>query len=126
MSAPTESKVWGATVGTGAGYIISQFVLWFLGITVWGVSADALSAGEAVTAVPDPVNGLIGLGVTTVGGFIGGWLAKHTPRPEDYTARRALPEDNSQGEVVPAPEAEAVGQSPYPVPEYPESSIQPI
>lgn len=80
MAAPTESKVWGATVGGTAGYTISQFILWLLGVTLWGTSADALSATEAVTAVPEPVNGIVGLGITIAGVFLGGWLAKHTPR----------------------------------------------
>ena len=46
----------------------------------------------AIAAVPLPVAGLI-TGLITLGGvYGGGWLAKHTPRPEEYVAKRALVE----------------------------------
>jgi len=81
MSAPVEGKVWAATAGTGAGAIVSTLVLWVLGVTCFGVSTAAESAGQAVAAVPSPVVGAIGLGITVGGTFLGGYLAKHTARP---------------------------------------------
>lgn len=97
---PVEGKVWAATAGGTTGLIISTFLLWVLGVTLWGVSADALSATEAVAAVPAPVIGLLGLLITGACTFGGGWIAKHTPRPEGlYSPKRALVEDEASSEV---------------------------
>lgn len=80
-NAPVEGKVWASTVGGGAGATVSSFVLWILGVLVWGAPSNASSATDAVAAVPFPVIGVVGLVITVGGVFIGGYLAKHTPRP---------------------------------------------
>lgn len=97
---PVEGKVWAATAGGTTGLIISTFLLWVLGVTFWGISTDALSATEAVAAVPAPVIGLLGLLITGACTFAGGWFAKHSPRPEGlYSPKRALVEDDASSEV---------------------------
>lgn len=109
MAAATESKVYGATIGGGAGAIVTSFVLWLLGVLVWNVSSVAESAGDAIAAVPLPVAGVI-TGLITLGGvYGGGWLAKHTPRPDDYVAKRALVEgeDDGAGSESPTVDADA-------------------
>lgn len=74
-----EAKVIAATGGSvgGAG-VVSTFVLWLLGITVWGVPWTADKASEAIGAVPGPVQVLT---VAVIGGlitFIAGYTAPHT------------------------------------------------
>lgn len=89
MAAPTESKVWAATIGSGAGLAISEFILWILGVTIWGASNAAGKAADAVAAVPQPVAGIIGLGLTAGLAFAAGWLAKHTHVTDNPTAGMA-------------------------------------
>jgi len=81
MAAPTENKVWAATVGGGAGVTVSTFLCWVLGVLVWGAPADASRATDAVAAVPGPVSAILILGLTVGATFAAGWYAKHTTRP---------------------------------------------
>jgi hypothetical protein len=71
---PIESKVKGATAGSGAGVIIVYFVLWLLDTYVF-----------KTTEIPDPVVAIVSLipiGLT----FLGGYISKHTAR-NDLQAR---------------------------------------
>jgi hypothetical protein len=116
MAAPTESKVFGGSIGGGSGAIVTTFVLWILGVTVWNAPSTSDASAFAVAAVPGPVSAFIGLLLIVGGAFFGGWLAKHTPRPEDgYVARRALDEDESH---VTNDEAADVVETDLTVPEY--------
>lgn len=81
MTAPIEGKVWSAANGGTGGAVVGTFVLWLLGITVWGAPSDALGAVAAVAAVPSPVVGLVGLGAVYGGAMAAGYRAKHTARP---------------------------------------------
>jgi predicted nucleic acid-binding Zn ribbon protein len=83
MAAPTESKVFGATLGGGAGAVFTSFVLWLFGVFVFGVPSDADSAGAAIGAVPLPLAGVLTAVLTLGAVYGGGWLAKHTPRPDE-------------------------------------------
>jgi hypothetical protein len=75
--APVESKVKAATVaGAGSAAVITPFVVW--------VVDELFYAGSAPPEVPLPLVGLIGLIVTGICAFVGGWYARHTPRPTDY------------------------------------------
>lgn len=81
-TAPVEGKVSAGAQGTGAGLALYGFLLWLLGVTLWGMPADAAHAVAAAAAVPAPVIGLLAL--LPVGlGYACGYLAKHTPRPTD-------------------------------------------
>ena len=91
---PTEGKVWSAATGGTAGATLAAFLTWVLGITVWGAPSDADGALAAIAAVPWPVVGVLGLALTFGGGYISGWLAKHSPRPPES------PVVNT-GEVIP-------------------------
>lgn len=82
MSAPTESKVYSATIGGGVGATVGSFTVWLLGVTVWGAAATADNATAAIGAVPAPAAGMVFLLITVGGTFAGGWVAKHTPRPQ--------------------------------------------
>jgi hypothetical protein len=121
---PIEGKVWGATAGGTAGSIVASFVLWVLGVTLFGVSTDALSATEAISAVPWPIIGLVGLGITVGATFFGGWLTKHTPRPEGvYSPKRELVDDKIVSMTM---QTNNLDQSDtYPVPEYPGPNVEP-
>ncbi|GAB2961210.1 hypothetical protein GCM10027280_57490 [Micromonospora polyrhachis] len=75
-NAPVEAKVKVATVaGAGSAGVIAPFIVW--------VVDQLFYAGDGPPEVPLPVVGLIGLIVTGVGTFLGGWSARHTPRPPD-------------------------------------------
>ena len=80
--APIEGKVWAATVGTGAGAVVSAFTVWLLGVLIWAAPFTAAGATAAVAAVPGPVSAIVGLIITVGSSFFGGYLAKHTPRPQ--------------------------------------------
>ena len=77
-----ESKVYAATLGSGAGAILSGFLLWVLGVTFWHSSASAGDAVAAVAAVPAPVALVVGLVFTVAGTFLSGFQAPHTSRPD--------------------------------------------
>ena len=92
MNAPVEGKVWASTVGGGAGATVSTFVIWLLGVLVWGADSTAEAATDAVAAVPFPVIGIVGLAITVGGIFAGGYLAKHSPRPPEKAPAAVTPE----------------------------------
>lgn len=77
-----ESKVYAAAVGTGAGAVVAAFVTWLLGVFVFGASASAQTASDAIAAVPGPVVGIVGLVITVGGSLVGGYSADHTARPD--------------------------------------------
>lgn len=99
QNAPVEAKVWAATVGGGAGAVVSYALIWLLGVLVWDAPPDADSDMAAISAVPVPIASLVTLTVTAVGAFTAGWRAKHTPRP---------------GDTTPAPEPPTVTDNPRP------------
>lgn len=78
---PVEAKVYAATIGGGAGAIVSAFLVWLLGVLVWDAPSTSAAAAEAVAAVPGPVTAIVGLIITVGSTFLGGYLARHTPRP---------------------------------------------
>jgi hypothetical protein len=80
-----ETKVWAAVAGSGVGASVSAFLLWILGVTVWGQSNAADKAVNAITAVPAPVAGLLTVAVTILGTFVSGYAAPHTTRAVDYS-----------------------------------------
>ena len=82
MSNTIESKVYAATLGSGAGTILSGFLLWILGVTFWGASSDAAQSVTAASAVPAPVAALVTLLLTIGGAFAAGYAAPHTSRPD--------------------------------------------
>jgi hypothetical protein len=67
---PTERKVYAASLGAGAGTIVSDFALWAVD-RIWWPSDTA--------DVPFPVVSFVGLVVTVAFTFAAGWLAKHDP-----------------------------------------------
>lgn len=76
---PVESKVAAATLGTGAGAVVSTFVIWGLDELFWN--------GAASPDVPLPVVGIVTLAITSLVTFLAGYNAKHTPRAGDVAAR---------------------------------------
>ena len=79
---PTEPKVVAGTVGAGFGVAISNFILWVLGVTIWGASTDAVFNDKAIAAVPSAVSHPIDLLVPAALAFLLGWLAPHADRPQ--------------------------------------------
>lgn len=67
---PTERKVYAATIGAGAGTIVSEFILWALDSAFW--PADNVN-------VPFPVAAFVNLVIPAALAFGLGWLAKHDP-----------------------------------------------
>jgi len=84
MTAPVEAKVYAATIGTGAGAVVSAFLVWLLGVLIWAAPNSAAGAAEAMASVPAPVSAIVGLIITVGSTFLGGYLAKHTPREETH------------------------------------------
>jgi hypothetical protein len=127
--APVEGKVWGATVGTGAGAVVGAFLVWLLGVIITGSPLTSDAESDAVAAVPFRVAAFIFLLVTVGGSFIGGYRAKHTPRPEENSMTWAVPIEGGGVPIEPAKEGESLEEyesrvndpddQGYPVPEYP-------
>jgi hypothetical protein len=67
---PVERKVYAATIGAGAGTIVSDFVL-------WGV--DSLWWPAPNVDPPSPVAALINFLIPALVAFGAGWFAKHDP-----------------------------------------------
>lgn len=76
---PTERKVYAASLGAGAGVIVSEFVLWGID-TLWWPAVNV--------NVPGPVAGFVNLVVPVALSFGAGWLAKHDP---GYSEIETLP-----------------------------------
>lgn len=79
-----ESKVVSATGGAGAGAVVSSFIVWLLGVSVWHVSDAASKAGDAIAAVPTPVSGLVFIVISASAAFAAGWLTPHTATTQDH------------------------------------------
>jgi hypothetical protein len=67
---PVERKVYAATIGAGAGTIVSDFVMWGIDRIWW--PAESINP-------PDPVASLVTFLVPMLVAFGAGWLAKHDP-----------------------------------------------
>lgn len=80
--AAIEAKVLAAAAGSGLGAAVSSFLTWLLGVTIWHASASAGSVAAAVAAVPEPVSGLLVIGVGIASATIAGYAAPHTARPD--------------------------------------------
>jgi hypothetical protein len=96
---PIESKVWAALVGAGSGTAISTFLLWFLGCIGWTHDWSAKGADQAVLAVPAPLSSALLLLITAGLTFMGGYLAKHTPRFDRQAVPDAEPALYQHGEL---------------------------
>lgn len=68
MGRPVERKVYAATIGAGAGTVVSDFVLWGID-QIWWPSEEV--------DIPLPVAGFSSLLVTVGMTFLAGWWAKH-------------------------------------------------
>jgi len=64
---PTERKVYAATLGAGAGTIVSDFVMWGID-SIWWPASDVNP--------PAPVASFVNLVVPAALAFALGWLAK--------------------------------------------------
>ena len=83
MKRPVETKVITAAAGGGlSALVVADLILWGAGGTVWGGGLDSWSADQAIAAVPWPVANAVRGVVATVGAFAGGWIGRHTPRPD--------------------------------------------
>jgi hypothetical protein len=51
-----ETKVVSATAGSGAGAVVSTFIVWLLGATIWDAGTGASDVDKAIAAVPTPVS----------------------------------------------------------------------
>lgn len=80
-----ETKVLTGAAGGGAGGVVGGLLIWLLGVYVWGGPADAANAAYTASLVPSPVSGTVLLALALVGSFIGGYIGRHTERP-DLTA----------------------------------------
>lgn len=86
-----ESKVVAAAAGGGAGLVASNFIIWLLGVTIFGASNAAEKAADALAAVPEPVSAIVGLVITVAGTFMAGYAAPHTDRSPDEVGQHAAP-----------------------------------
>ena len=75
-----ETKVYAAAIGGGTGGVLSGFLLWLLGASLWSGGWQAGNADKAISAVPSPVSALIVFLISLLGAAIGGYLAPHTDR----------------------------------------------
>jgi hypothetical protein len=81
-AAPIESKVYGATIGAAAGTAVSSLVLWLVGVLIFEGPHDAAHNAQAIAAVPEAVATFLRLIAAGGTAFAGGYLARHTSRPD--------------------------------------------
>ncbi len=81
VRAGIEVKVIAGAAGGGGGAAFGTFVIWLLGVLVWGAPSSASHAGDAIAAVPVPVSGLIAILVAAAASAMAGYAAPHTSRP---------------------------------------------
>lgn len=93
---PTEPKVAAATGSAGLASLLATYIIWQLGVLVFGASSDASKALDAMAAVPYPVSGLLLALLPALGAYVAGWLAPHAARPPEPAKDNAVP-------VVPGP-----------------------
>lgn len=98
---PIHPKTVAGAAGAGGGGAAAEFILWLLGVLVWGQPASADHAGDAVSAVPAPVSGLIMVVLAFVGAFIAAYRAPHTTA--ELAAAAAQDDDGPAGQHA-APE----------------------
>jgi hypothetical protein len=77
-----ETKVIAAGGGAGLGAAVSTFLVWLLGVLVFGGSASADQVTKTAGAVPEPAGALLAILVTIGSGILAGWAAPHTDRPD--------------------------------------------
>lgn len=110
---PLSPKVLAAAAGAGAGTIVSTFLLWILGVTVWSQSASADNVSAAIAAVPPPVAGLVLLVVTVIGTYVPGYTITD-PLRQAAIARRLNPAPvqpvTADGRPVEQPEDDGLSQ----------------
>lgn len=78
---PVRAKVLAAAAGAGIGAAAGTFLLWLLGVTIWGASYAAPDADVALAAVPAPVAGLLLAGVAAASSFVAGYMKTETETP---------------------------------------------
>lgn len=78
--APVEKKVLASAAGAAGSAAVATFLIWLLGAGVWSAGWSADQVDNAIAAVPTPVTGLILLGLGSLGTFLAGYAAPHTPR----------------------------------------------
>jgi hypothetical protein len=105
-----ESKVYAATIGSGAGAILSGFILWLLGVTLEHSPATAAGAVDAAASVPQPVAALVFLAITVGGTLLAGYSAPHTSRPDLSSVVLSVPK------MAPTPAVPLLEHFPDPVP----------
>jgi predicted lysophospholipase L1 biosynthesis ABC-type transport system permease subunit len=94
-NAPVENKVKVATAaGAGSAGIITPFVVWLLD--------QLFFDGGAQPDVPLPLVGMIGLVITGLCTFAGGWYAKHTVRRSDGPGTSPAQPDDATAAAGPA------------------------
>ncbi len=149
MTRILETKVAASAAAGGVGGALASFLLWVLGVTVWGAPSAAGSADVATAAVPAPVAGLL-LTLLPAGlALLGGYLAPHTHRPDlvvtppvdqvpvtTFAAPQVIPEQVAGvtiawPKVSPPvaftyPVADPVPVAPVPAPVFEQSTPEPI
>lgn len=78
-----ETKVLtGAGVGGLSAATVTPAVLWGMGVGLFDAPSGSTLADLAITAVPWPIATLVSAVIVTAGGFIGGYIGRHTSRPD--------------------------------------------
>jgi hypothetical protein len=106
-----EAKVVAGVAGTTFGGTLSGFIVWVLGITVWGASNKAVSQSLAVADVPIVVVLLVTVVITGFCTYVAAWLAPHTVTSADSVSTpleavltgttHVLPAIVAPGETIP-------------------------
>lgn len=80
--APVETKVQLSTAGGALGGAVAALAIWLLGAFVWGGPTDAANGAYTASLVPSVVSGLVLIVVPGLTAFVGGYIGKHTARPD--------------------------------------------
>lgn len=81
--APVETKVYAATAGFVGSSVVATLLIWLMGAWLWDAGFGSDQVDAALAAVPSPVSAAVLLVLGSLGTFLAGYAAPHTPRPSD-------------------------------------------
>lgn len=129
IEAKVVAAAYGAGAGGASGGAIGTFLLWLLGVTVWGQPNDAKHATDAISAVPEPVGGFLVIVLAAilavVGAVAAGYQAPHTERPDLHLQADQVLHQTVLVPVDDEPAAASSGATSDPVPDS-TATAQPI
>jgi hypothetical protein len=108
---PIENKVWAAIVGSGAGAVLSDVVIWAIGVAISPATIAAADAEAASASVASPLVNVIRFLLIVGPTAYAGYAAKHTSRTPPEQPQPGEPTLSHTPELSEADEAVQAGHA---------------